>query len=260
MNGGGDHTHGTSTGNDNTAGQNKTLTNVRGEHVDKANQASVSGTAGLKVAGIGGGVTASASSGQGTTNGQSGADSKTQGNQNKVSTDDKYSTTDGVRFSDSHSLDNQISHTRTALAQAQQAEKEALQRNQQFAHDAQSAMQSGAKTSVNVADLATMAYQTSDPSRIGDAVRSAVYSDAVQTAQGLARSGQIADNAESVVNKAQEITNQALAGADFSKANNLSAMLSRGVLSSDSGVHTAAQAGVAALASQAGRSGLAESI
>lgn len=260
VNGGGDHTHGTSTGNDNTAGQNKTLTNVRGEHVDKANQASVSGTAGLKVAGIGGGVTASASSGQGTTNGQSGADSKTQGNQNKVSTDDKYSTTDGVRFSDSHSLDNQISHTRTALAQAQQAEKEALQRNQQFAHDAQSAMQSGAKTSVNVADLATMAYQTSDPSRIGDAVRSAVYSDAVQTAQGLARSGQIADNAESVVNKAQEITNQALAGADFSKANNLSAMLSRGVLSSDSGVHTAAQAGVAALASQAGRSGLAESI
>ncbi|WP_167440613.1 conjugal transfer protein TraG N-terminal domain-containing protein [Paraburkholderia fungorum] len=259
---GGDHSHMTGAAKDNTTSQDKRLADATREQTSHGNSASVSGSFALKVPGtqIGGGAGVEATTGQGTSNEQTGAKTTGQSNQDKVSTDDRYSNIDGVRVTNSDSLDSQISHTRTALAQAQEAEKEALQRNQQFAHDAQSAMQSGAKTSVNVADLATMAYQTSDPSRIGDAVRSAVYSDAVQTAQGLARSGQIADNAESIVNKAQEITNQTLAGADFSKANNLSAMLSRGVLSSDSGVHTAAQAGVAALASQAGRSGLAESI
>ncbi|CAB3737549.1 hypothetical protein LMG22037_06157 [Paraburkholderia phenoliruptrix] len=255
---GGDHTHATAAGQDNTTTQDKKLVTAQQEQTDHGNRAT--GSIGGSIPGTKIGGNLQASSGQSTTKAQTGTDTTGQANQNKVSNDDRYTNTDGVRVTNSDSLDNQISHTRAALAQAQHAEKEVLQRNQQFAHDAQSAMQSGAKTSVNVADLATMAYQTSDPARIGDAVRSAVYSDAVQTAQGLARSGQIADNAESIVNKAQEITNQTLAGADFSKANNLSAMLSRGVLSNDGGVHTAAQAGVAALASQAGRSGLAESI
>lgn len=255
---GGDHTHATAAGQDNATTQDKKLVTAQQEQTDHGNRAS--GSIGGSIPGTKIGGNLQASSGQSTTNAQSGTNTTGQTNQNKLSNDDRYTNTDGVRVTNSDSLDNQISHTRAALAQAQHAEKEALQRSQQFAHDAQSAMQSGAKTSVNVADLATMAYQTSDPARIGDAVRGAVYSDAVQTAQGLARSGQIADNAESIVSKAQEITNQTLTGADFSKANNLSAMLSRGVLSNDSGVHTAAQAGVAALASQAGRGGLAESI
>ncbi|CAN7776456.1 conjugal transfer protein TraG N-terminal domain-containing protein [Caballeronia sp. LjRoot31] len=257
---GGEHAHGTGTADDNATAIRKTNSATQGEHIDKGNQVTGSASAGLKVGGTGAGVTVSESSGQGTTTGQSAATTTDQNNSNKVSADDKYSTRDGVQITDRNSLDSQIAQTRTSLAQAQQSEKDALQRNQQFAHDAQSAMQSGAKTSVNVADIATMAYQTSDPARVGEAVRQAVYSDALQTAQGMASSGQIAGTAESIMSKAQSITDSALAGANFASASSVTSTLSRGVLSGDSGVHTAAQAGVAALASQAGRSDLGQSI
>ena len=262
---GGDHTHGTGDGNEATSGQTKTFSDGKREQTDHGNQAS--GRAGLNIPlGIPGreigsiGGTVQANSGQSTATVQTATDTKGQGDQSKVGTDDRYATKDGVSVTNRDSIDSQISKTRTALAQAQQAEKEALQRNQQFAHDAQSAMQSGTKTSVNVADMATMAYQNSDPARVGEAVRQAVYSDALQTAQGMASSGQIAGTAESIMSKAQSITDSALAGVNFASASSVTSTLSRGVLSGDSGVHTAAQAGVAALASQAGRGELGQSI
>ena len=255
---GGDNAHATSVGHDNTTSDDRKIATGKQEQTNHGNQAT--GSLGGSIPGTKIGGSVQMSSGQSTTTGQTGTETAGQANQNKVGTDDRYTQNNGVRVSSSDSLDNQISQTRSALSTAQQAEKEALQRNQQFAHDAQSAMQSGAKTSVNVADIATMAYQTSDPARVGEAVRQAVYSDALQTAQGMAGSGQIAGTAESIMSKAQSITDSALAGANFASASSVTSTLSRGVLSGDSGVHTAAQAGVAALASQAGRGDLGQSI
>ena len=255
---GGDSSHVTGTASEAGNSQNKAVSNAKQEQTNHGNQATGSlggGIPGTKISG-----SLQASSGQNTVDSQTGTQTNGQGTQDKVSSGNNDSIVNGVRVSEKDSLDSQIAHTRTALATAQQAEKDALQRNQQFAHDAQSAMQSGAKTSVNVADIATMAYQNSDPSRVGEAVRQAVYTDALQTAQGMASSGQIAGTAESIMSKAQSITDAALAGANFASANSVTSTLSRGVLSGDSGVHTAAQAGVAALASQAGRGELGQSI
>jgi len=195
-------------------------------------------------------------------------DVKEQGTASSNKVDSRQSYSDGNNATTSSSWDQKeidqvsssIRATESQLQSAQNSYQQALSQSQSYAQEAQRTMQSGAQTSVNVADLATMAYQESDAARIGSSVQSAVYADAMKTAQGMAQSGMIGSDSQSVMNKAQAITDQTLSGMDFSKGNDVAAGLSRGVLSNDMGVHTAAQAGVAALASEGGHSGLAEGL
>lgn len=155
-------------------------------------------------------------------------------------------------------VSSSIRATESQLQSAQNSYQQALSQSQSFAHEAQRTMQSGEQTSVNVADLATMAYQRSDSSQIGAAVQSAVYADAMKTAQGMAQNGLI--SGDSVVSKAQDITNQTLRGMDFSSASGVASGLSQSLGSQSAGVSSAATAGAAALASSAGHGGVAESL
>ncbi len=155
-------------------------------------------------------------------------------------------------------VSSSIRATESQLQSAQNSYQQALSQSQSFAHEAQHVMQSGVQTSVNVADLATMAYQRSDSSQIGAAVQSAVYADAMKTAQGMAQNGLI--SGESVVSKAQDITNQTLRGMNFSSASGVASGLSQSLGSQSAGVSSAATAGAAALASSAGHGGVSESL
>jgi len=188
--------------------------------------------------------------------------SSATGNKNDAS--DSYKDSNGASTSSSwdqkeiDQVSSSIRATESQLQSAQNSYQQALSQSQSFAHEAQHVMQSGVQTSVNVADLATMAYQRSDSSQIGAAVQSAVYADAMKTAQGMAQNGLI--GSDSVVSKAQDITNQTLRGMDFSSASGVASGLSQSLGSQSAGVSSAATAGAAALASSAGHGGVSESL
>jgi conjugal transfer mating pair stabilization protein TraG len=250
------------TGSDQTAGssQSKDFETTNASTSSDYYGAKAGGSIGLKVAGIGGEI--------GGEVGHNHEDSTRQSTAtgNQVSAGQSYK--DGNSASTGSSWDQReidqlsssIKSTESQLQSAQNSYQQALSQSQSYAQEAQRTMQSGAQTSVNVADLATMAYQESDASHIGAAVQSAVYSDAMKTAQGMAQNGLIGNDSRSILNKAQDITNQTMRGMDFSSASSVAAGISQGVGSHSAGVSSAATAGAAALASAGGHSSVAESL